>query len=97
MSEKGRYAVVVVVRKQVDGFIDYPDSVATNINKVVDLKDHPQKEEVQIDWFYDEKTNTFCEDGEISYPEPEYTEETPSVEERLQAEMDYIKMKLNHR
>ena len=65
-----RYAVVSKVRMQVGLFTNYPDSVTTEFNILVDLQNHPQKDEVQEDWFYNEEDNTFSPEGEIHYPEP---------------------------
>ena len=42
----------------------------TSNNILVDLQSHPQKDEVQIDWFYDIETNTFSETIEVTYDEP---------------------------
>ncbi len=66
----GRYAVVVAIRMQVDFFTDNPNSVLPNGKIVVDLQTHPQKDEIQEDWFYNAEDNTFSPEGEIHYPEP---------------------------
>ena len=42
-------------------------------NHIVDLQDHPQADEVDIEWFYDPTTGVFSPEGEIPYPEPEST------------------------
>ena len=79
------YAKVIRVRMQVGGFTKNPKAVNTQNNILVDLTDHPQKYEVQIDWFYNEETDTFSPDGEVDYPEvtePELTEA-----ELIQAEL----------
>ena len=66
-----RYAVVVRVRMQVTGYVKNPEIVNLQNNIVVDLENHPQKDEVDVDWFYNEETNTFSKEGEVQYPEPE--------------------------
>ncbi len=64
-----RYAVIGRLTKQVGVFVDNPKSVNTKYNILVDLENHPQAKEIELDWFYDESTNTFFEEGEIHYPE----------------------------
>lgn len=68
------YAKVIRVRMQVGGFTKNPKAVNTQNNILVDLTDHPQKDEVQKDWFYNEATNTFSPDGEVFFPEAEEPE-----------------------
>lgn len=84
---KGRYAIVVSVRKQVNNFTDNLDSFSGigDILLAIDLIDHPQKNEVQIDWFYDPETNMFSPEGEIHYPEPELLLVQPLTFEQAQA------------
>ena len=66
-----QYAVVVRVRMQVSGYVKNPEIVNLQNNIVVDLKDHKQKEEVDVGWFYNAETNTFSKEGVVTYPEPE--------------------------
>lgn len=61
----GRYAVISIVRKQVADFTDRPQMFNQQYNLLVDLTEHPQKEDVDIDWFYNSSTNTFSESDEI--------------------------------
>lgn len=74
--ERKRYIVIGKIRMQTTAFTNNPDSANPAFNIVVDLENHPQKDEVQIDWFYDEATNAFSPTGEVSYPEPEIPEPT---------------------
>lgn len=62
--------MVAKVRMQVNGFTEYPESVNEQYVILVDMQSHPQKDEVQEDWFYNSDTNTFSEIGEVHYPEP---------------------------
>ena len=80
-----RYAVVVKVRRQVNNFTDNIELFSSEFCYFVDLQDHPQKDEVQIDWFYDPAKDTFSPEGEIPYPEPEST-----VEQQLTLEQAAI-------
>ena len=79
-----RYAVVAKPRMQIGGFTNYPSAVGELYNIVIDLQDHPQKDEVQIDWFYNEATNTFSAEGEVIYPEVEYVEPEPTQLDRME-------------
>ena len=65
-----RYAVIARLRMQVAAFTSNPAAVNLENNIVVDLQDHPQRDEVDMDWFFDAESNTFRIDGEVSYPEP---------------------------
>lgn len=80
---KARYAVVVKVRMQVDSFVSNPTAVNQKYNILVDLQNHPQKDEVQIDWFYNAEDNTFSPEGEIHYPEPAVPQ--PTQLDRMEA------------
>lgn len=85
---KKRYAVIAKVRLQVSGYVKNPEIVNRENNLVVDLENHPQKEEVDIDWFYNEETNTFSKEGAVIYPEPEPMPELePDEQETALAEM----------
>lgn len=77
--EKGRYAVISQVRLQVGAFTDNFAAINPAFNYIVDLEQHPQAAEVEVDWFYDPVTGQFSEEGEIPYPEvtPEQPEPTP--------------------
>ena len=68
---KKRYAVVVKARMQISGYVKNPEIVNLQNNIVVDLENHPQKNEVKKGWFYDEESNAFSAEGEVQYPEPE--------------------------
>lgn len=76
MEQQKRYAVIARVRKQVASFINNPKIINQKFNLIVDLENHPQKNEIQIDWFYDEETNTFSAEGEVVYPEFKEPEQT---------------------
>ena len=71
-----RYAIVSRVRTQVSSFSDTTKPFNPFNHIFVDLTDHLQKDEVQVDWFYDEVENTFSAEGEIPYPEPEIAQPT---------------------
>lgn len=75
--EKKRYAVIPIVRLQVDGYTNNVMAVNPMFNHIVDLNDHPQADEVDIDWFYNPETGEFSAEGEISYPEPIQEPPTP--------------------
>ena len=89
---KKRYAVVVKVRMQVSGYVKNPEIVNLQNNIVVDLENHPQKEEVEKGWFYDEETNTFSAEGEVQYPEPELIISEPTQMDRIEAGLAYSNM-----
>lgn len=72
-----RYAVVVKVRKQVNNFTDNVAMFSSDFVDLIDLKGHPQADEVDIDWFYNSETGEFSAEGEISYPEPIQEPPTP--------------------
>ena len=74
---RGRYAVIARLRLQVAAFASNPAAVNLENNIVVDLQDHPQRDEVDVDWFFDVESNAFHIDGEVSYPEPS-EEEAPA-------------------
>jgi hypothetical protein len=69
--ENKKYAQISRLRKQVANFVTNPKMVNTKFNILVDLENHPQKDQVELDWFYDESTNTFSSEGEVTYPELE--------------------------
>lgn len=82
----GKYAVISIVRKQVADFTDRPQMFNQQYNWLVDLDNHPQKDEVDIDWFYNQDTNTFSqeEDEEIellSFLVEDVTEEDEQLSE----------------
>ena len=79
----GKYAIVVKTRMQVNGFTDYPEAVNKELAYLIDLQEHPQKDEVQEEWFYDPATEKFSPEGEISYPE--IIQEPPTAEELYRA------------
>ena len=81
--ENKRYAVIARVRKQVASFVDNPKIINQKFNLIVDLENHPQKDEIQIDWFYDEETNAFSPEGEVIYPE--FKEPEPTQLDRIEA------------
>lgn len=81
--EKGRYALVSKCRMQVGAFVDNFKAGSPEFDYIVDLQGHPQKDEVQEDWFYDPVTGMFTEEGEIHYPEP--TPVQPLTFEQMQA------------
>ena len=85
--KKEKYAMIVVARMQVDSFTDNPESYVGLGDTViaVDMQTHPQKDEVQEDWFYNPETNRFSEEGEIHYPEIESVQLGPTPEEQYQA------------
>lgn len=87
------YAVISKLTKQVGVFVSNPNSVNTNNNILVELSNHPQKDEVQEDWFYDEATNTFSPEGEIIYPELQLQEPTQldRIETQLSSTLDQIR------
>ena len=64
--------------------------VNTKFNILIDLQEHPQKDEVQIDWFYDEVTNTFSAEGEVIYPElqPQEPTQLDRIETQLSSTLD---------
>lgn len=80
---KERYAVVSLVRLQVGAFTNNLAAINPAFNYSVDLKGHPQADEVDIDWFYNPETGEFSAEGEISYPEP--IQEPPTPAEQYQA------------
>lgn len=82
--ERKRYIVIGKIRMQTTAFTNNPDSANPAFNIVVDLENHPQKDKVQIDWFYDEATNTFSAEGEVIYPEVEYVEPEPTQLDRME-------------
>ena len=65
-----RYAIIVKVRMQVNGFTSNPELINQNYAFLVDMQTHPQKDQVQEDWFYNAEDNTFSPEGEVHYPEP---------------------------
>ena len=69
--EKQRYAVIPIVRLQIDSYTNNAMAVNPMFNHIVDLKDHPQADEIDIGWFYDPTTGTFSAEGEVQYPDPE--------------------------
>ena len=71
-----RYAVISKLTLQVGVFASNPNSVNITNNILIDLESHPQKDEVQIDWFYDIETNTFSETREEIQEEPAQPEPT---------------------
>ena len=88
---KERYAVVVKVRKQISTFTNSPDSVKPKNNILVDLQEHPQKNEVERNWFYDEETNTFSEEGTVTYPIPMPEPEVEFTQnDRIEAATEYL-------
>ena len=88
-----RYAQISRLRLQVANFVNNPKAVNTAYNILVDLENHPQKDEVQIDWFYDETTNTFSPEGEIHYPElqPQEPTQLDRIETSLNSTLDQIR------
>lgn len=85
--KKEKYAMIVVARMQVDSFTDNPESYVGLGDAViaVDMQTHPQKDEVQEDWFYNPETNRFSEEGEIHYPEIESVQPGPTPGDLYQA------------
>lgn len=59
MAATAQWAKVVKVRMQVGGFTDNPSAVNTENNLLIDMTNHPQKDVVEVDWYYDQTTNTF--------------------------------------
>lgn len=88
-----KYAQISRLRKQVANFIENPKMVNTQYNILVDLSNHPQKDEVQEDWFYDEATNTFSPEGEVIYPElqPQEPTQLDRIETQLGSTLDQIR------
>lgn len=88
-----RYAVVVKIRMQVTTFVDNPKSINQGLAILIDLQDHPQKDEIQEDWFYNAEDNTFSPEGEVHYPEvitPQPTQ-LDRIEEQLAARNDALR------
>ena len=83
--KRERYVLISKCRLQVGAFVDRESAGTPEFDYIVDLQDHPQKDEVQIDWFYDPAKDTFSSEGEIPYPEPEST-----VEQQLTLEQAAI-------
>lgn len=85
--KNGKYAMVVAARMQVDSFTNNPESYVGLGETViaVDIQDHPQKMEIQEDWFYDPVTGKFSAEGEIHYPEIESVQPAPTTDELYQA------------
>lgn len=83
---KNKYAIVAKVRKQVVDIVEDLTPINQEFHLVVDLTNHPQKDDVNIDWFYDAETNEFSAEGEVYYPEPE-PEPEPTEAEIAQAEI----------
>ncbi len=67
---------------QITGFTDNPKAVNLQNNILVDMLEHSQKDEVQIDWFYDADTNLFSAEGEVAYPVPEEKKEELTEQEQ---------------
>ena len=88
---KKRYAVIAKARMQLSGYVNHPAAVNLENNIVVDLQDHPQRDEVDVDWFFDAESNTFRIDGEVSYPEPP-EEEQPATEPNQLDNMERVQL-----
>lgn len=84
MSNK-RYAVIAKMRKQVSGFVNNQDSVNLKNNILVDMFKHPQRDIIEKNWFYDEESNIFSEQGEIVYPIAELVLEEPTQLDRIES------------
>jgi hypothetical protein len=56
---RDRYVLVLPETMQIDRFESVDNGIT---NFIVDLIEHPQKEEVQIGWYYNPDTNTFSEE-----------------------------------
>lgn len=82
---KGRYAVISQVRLQVGAFTDNFAAINPAFNYIVDLEQHPQAAEVELDWFYDPVSGTFSAKGEIPYPEVTLEQPAPTTDELYQA------------
>lgn len=83
--EKGRYAVISQVRLQVGAFTDNFAAINPAFNYIVDLEQHPQADEVDIDWFYDPVSGAFSLEGAIPYPEMEQEQLGPTSDELYRA------------
>lgn len=80
-----RYALVSKCRLQVGAFVDRESAGTPEFDYIVSLQDHPQADEVDIEWFYNPTTGVFSQEGEIPYPELEST-----VEQQLTLEQAAI-------
>ena len=89
---KKRYAVIAKARMQISGYVNKPESVNLQNNIIVDLENHPQREEVEEEWFYDAETNTFSKEGEVYYPEVEPTVYEPTQLDKIEAGLAYGNM-----
>ncbi len=89
---KKRYAVIAKATMKVGGFVAKSEIVNKNNNIIVDLEAHTQKDEVDIDWFYDAETNTFSKEGEVTYPEVEVAVSEPTQLDRIEAGLAYSNM-----
>ena len=70
---------------QVGAFTDNFAAINPAFNYIVDLEQHPQAAEVELDWFYDPVSGTFSAKGEIPYPEVTLEQPAPTTDELYQA------------
>lgn len=66
-------------------FTDNFAAINPAFNYIVDLEQHPQAAEVELDWFYDPVSGTFSAKGEIPYPEVTLEQPAPTTDELYQA------------